>query len=700
MTQTYDYSYGNGAWWPTSSQLTQLRMTLDSIRNQYQLSPTSKGLATPLYDQLLSYLPPPIHDASQSGAGKTYLQVYTWISGARDVNAGSGVFSEYIRNYTAEQYRLRVGDISAKDLDGKLNAASNEIAINLIQGMLDHNGVLPSIEGIGIIDGGAAASELFTGDLFPDGDFTGWSGAILFSFIGYDRFFKEWLLSPDDVNGRILNGQVQSEITIKAQSGTYDLFSALYANIKAIESYDRESQFFAFLQSFTTIDQDQKDLIQATNDYMTRMYDLPSDHVFRAGERLPYASAYTWLTSELGIKVMSLATGSLSDIEAYNDSKIYTNYIVHGTDESEGLVGFVNATENGLPYGSTLFDAGGGDYDQLSYSENADASTYLHIVLEQIDSPLYQHRLSIGKYRDGSGEWGHDYAYSVEEIYNTHTKDIVSIHDIPQLSSDMFLTAVGEGATLDLSHLSRPLNNNVMTSTGVIHTTGSGQIFTTANNIIGTPYNDVITSEAYHIIEGGPGKNLITGGAQANIFVVGRGADTITDADEQDRLVVRVPDAPVGNLTSEALTLLGGVILRSSSDIPGAPVTLAAGETAVFYPVVPSPQFFNGELSSNFTAIDERVKNTFQVTYKLQGPDLKVTTKVLLGGNLTINETLVQDYKPGDLGLEFRELIIPNYTLAASDQMPMQSIVDMYISAQQNLLEEWSTLPTPPDLWA
>ncbi|MDR0277183.1 MAG: hypothetical protein LBJ37_04805 [Paucimonas sp.] len=64
MTQTYDYSYGNGAWWPTSFQLTQLRITLDSIRSQYQLSPTSKGLATPLYDQLLSYLPPPSNRAA------------------------------------------------------------------------------------------------------------------------------------------------------------------------------------------------------------------------------------------------------------------------------------------------------------------------------------------------------------------------------------------------------------------------------------------------------------------------------------------------------------------------------------------------------------------------------------------------------------------------------------------------------------
>jgi hypothetical protein len=595
---------------------------------------------------------------------------------------------------------LRVGEISAQNLDGKLNAASNEIAINLIQGMLDHNGVLPSIEGIGIIDGGAAASELFTGDFFPDGDFTGWSGAILFSFIGYDRFFNEWLLNPDNVDGRVLSGQAQSDITIKAQSGTYDLFSALYANIKAIESYDRESQFFAFLQSFTTIDQDQKDLIQATNDYITRIYDLPSDHVFRAGERLPYASAYTWLTSDLGIKVKSLATSSLSDIEAYNDSKIYKNYIVHGTDDGEGLVGFVNATENSLPYGSTLFDAGGGDYDHLSYSENSDASTYLHIVLEQIDSPLYQHRLNIGKYRDGSSEWGRDYAYSIDEIYSTHTKDIVSIHDIPQLSSDMFLTAIGEGATLDLSHLSRPLNNNVMTSTGVINTTGSGQIFTTANNIIGTPYNDVITSGTYHIIEGGPGKNLITGGSQANIFVVGRGADTITDAEEQDRLVVRIPDAPVANFTSEAVPLLGGVILRSVSETPGATVTLKEGQTAVFYPVVPNPLFFNGEPNSIFAAIDDRVKNTFQVTYKLQGSDLKVTSTFLLGSNVTVNEAVIQNYKPGDLGLEFRELIVPNYTIAASNQMPMQSIVDMYISAHQNLLEEWSTLPTPPDLWA
>lgn len=699
MTETYTYEYGNGAWWPTSLQLQQLSNTLITIRANYQSNPSAKGLAAPLYDQLLSYLPPPIHDPYLSGAGKTYLQVYTWIAGARDVNAGSGVFSEYIRNYTAEQYRLRVGDISAKDLDAALNTASNEIGINLIQGMLNRGGLLPSIEGIGIIDGGAAASRLFTGEFFPDGDFTGWSGALLFSFIGYDRFFNEWLLNPEDVNGRVLNSQSNANVTIKHQSGTYDLFSALYANMKAIESYDRTSQFFAYLQSFTTIDQDQRDLIQATNDYMTRVYDLPANHVFRAGERLPYAGALTYLSSELGIKLLSLAEARLSDIDTYFDTTLYKNYMVHGTHKDEQLIGHLNASDGHLPYGSTLYDGGDGDLDMLYYNDEKDPSTHLHIVFESIDSPLYEHRTSIGKYREGSQEWGHDYVYSIEQIYSSHARDIVSIHEIPVLSHDLVFTTTGENATIDFSRFNRPLEKDMIDGSGIIQSHGPGNIITAATNIIGTPYNDVIASGTFRIIEAGAGKNLITGGEQANVFVVGRGTDTITDAGKDDRLAVRVPDAPMDGLTAEALTLRGGFILKAIAEHPGAVVNLAQGQTAVFYPVVPTPTYFRGELNTMFEAIDTRVKNTLQITYKLDGSTLKVATKYLINGNVASEEALIQDYEPGDLGLEFRELIAPNYNVAGANQMPMQTIVDTYVSYHQNLLQDWSTIPTPPDLW-
>ncbi|WP_354135997.1 hypothetical protein [Bradyrhizobium sp. LB11.1] len=155
--------------------------------------------------------------------------VWLWVSGARYVNSATGAFANYIRQYTAEQYFLRTGealDISTNP-SGELQKASNLIAqrfiltlfgvplppnpTNPLPPILDLSPgslVLPDLHQVGLVDAGAAAAAVF-----PDVNYSPWAGTVLFSQLGDNSFFKDWVLTTDATNG------------YKKEAGTYDLAS-------------------------------------------------------------------------------------------------------------------------------------------------------------------------------------------------------------------------------------------------------------------------------------------------------------------------------------------------------------------------------------------------------------------------------------------------------------------------------------------
>lgn len=116
--------------------------------------------------------------------------VWQWFQGAEQVNRGTGPFSDYIREYTAEQYRIRTGTEPAS---GFLQHASDEIAKLVIDDILS-DGVLPSLAQIGSAD--AAKST----ESFPNGDPAAWSGNLLFLALGDGTFFQRYLLHGSGSN--------------------------------------------------------------------------------------------------------------------------------------------------------------------------------------------------------------------------------------------------------------------------------------------------------------------------------------------------------------------------------------------------------------------------------------------------------------------------------------------------------------------
>jgi hypothetical protein len=157
---------------------------------------------------------------------------WIWIGGAKNVNANSGAFASYIRNYTAEQYLLRTGQNIpggvGTDPDGLIQAASDKIAQRFVASLFgkldDPNGnpeavidgeftslTLPDLDTIGRIDAGAAASGIFA-STSPDGmkNYSPWAGTLLFTRLNDPSFFQNWVLTKD-------------ANTFKKETGTYDL---------------------------------------------------------------------------------------------------------------------------------------------------------------------------------------------------------------------------------------------------------------------------------------------------------------------------------------------------------------------------------------------------------------------------------------------------------------------------------------------
>jgi len=702
MTDKYHYYYGSAGITLSTAQQSELRMLFNTT-NKSNLS--KLGLAVPLYDKLLSFLPAP------ASANTGYAQVYKWIEGARDVNANDGVFATFIRNYTVNQYTLRFGDETPEAfiLD-RVNVASNTIGLTLIRSILANNGVLPSIEGIGAVDGGESARMVFASSYYLEGDYTGWAGALLFSYLGYDRFFYDWLLNQDDVSATIHGGGVPEIRIIKNHAGTYDLMTSLAATQETINSLSTANKIEAFWNKYFggTIDTDQDNLVHATNLYVEEYYDLYNIPFFKAGEKLPYLGIWgnidEFLNGELGVKVGTVYNDKPSKFAASIDEKLYRNYIIHAGDGNDKINAYINEIVGYAPYGNVLFDGGAG-IDFLDYSITAYQQIRIHITLEEIYGTGYDWRYTVAKHTDLSTPWGYDFNYSIENLKATNEADVLSI-TTTSIGDEVLYIDLGNGGTLGntlslstLNHgayiFASEYGSQLASSTGV-----GGIIMRHVDNLIGSVFDDELYGDGLsNIIDGGYGNNYMSGGGGSDTFIIGLGNNTIADAEASDKLAIRLPGGSSSAMSSSALVLGGGFIMRSNASEIGATVELGVGDTAIFYPVNPNPLVYTPALGGAQEMMYDYLGEQLLVSYSRYESSLKIQVKMVYNNQQTVSETTIQGYKPGDLGLQFKTYIVPNYSNGMNNQADMKDIITDYVSSHEELLQNWVTVPLAGDLW-
>ncbi|MBN3133372.1 calcium-binding protein [Pectobacterium brasiliense] len=702
MAITYEYHYGNGGFILSEPQQKELRTLLD--KQLTQSGTGAKSLAVPLYDKILSYLPVPSINVGE------YFKVYTWLQGAREVNNDSSVYSVFIRNYTKIQYELRYGELNELELsilNNKIDEASNNIGFELVRNILNHNGLLPGLEGLGVLDGGEAARKVFQGDIYPEGDFTGWAGTMLFPFLGYDRFYEEWLLTTEEINAEIRTGSGIVDRIIKEHSGTYDLIAALQANQETIDSYNLLESIYAVIRSFENADKSQQEIIEQTNSFISTTYALPADHPFLAGNKLPYDKVL-FQTTNLGFSSGSQGDDDYKDFWI-GDRANYLNYIVHAGMGNDGILG-VPTTYPSLIPGSALIDGGPG-FDSLSYHISKDIDDNgtplkLSITFEEIASHFYNWRFSIDKSpSEGYSIYkGHDYAYSIDFLEGTNNSDTFIIKTLPTFNEiitvDLLGSKTGYGDTIDLSHINHGVDALLTGGITSIPFSENGSItIMGVENIIGTSFNDILHGDnVNNIIVGGRGDNTIYGNGGEDKFVITQGVNTIKDADSNDKLYINLSAVnPLTNQKDLGLELKGGFIIRSSSPNPGGSATLQDGDTAIFYPAIPNPMNFSPALGGSGNMIDETLGDQFIVRYTLSGTTLFVSASF---ADLEPAEAIIENYDTGDLGLKFKSLVVPNYSnAAASHAGNMDQLVDQYVQLHSEMITDRFTLPTSSDLW-
>jgi len=129
-----------------------------------------------MYDVILSNI------SAYQGVPATGVDpaVWAWVNGARQVNAGTGAYSEFIRTYSEHQYSLRFSTPATISIQ----EASDSLAKDFVDEILLTSELL-DLHRIGQVDGGRAISDYFHGD---EG---GWSGNPLFIFLGDDSFYAD-----------------------------------------------------------------------------------------------------------------------------------------------------------------------------------------------------------------------------------------------------------------------------------------------------------------------------------------------------------------------------------------------------------------------------------------------------------------------------------------------------------------------------
>jgi hypothetical protein len=129
-------------------------------------------------------------DAAQGPLAGVEPGIWNWFRGAALINRGEGVFSAFIREYTAEQSRIRTGDgVSVADM----NKASDEIGRLVVRDINEAKGLI-ELSTIGNND--SAGMLKVINQVTP----AGWSGNLLFPLLGEEGFFEKNITKNDPSN--------------------------------------------------------------------------------------------------------------------------------------------------------------------------------------------------------------------------------------------------------------------------------------------------------------------------------------------------------------------------------------------------------------------------------------------------------------------------------------------------------------------
>jgi hypothetical protein len=153
----------------TETEKTLFNRAYNTGLGAYQANNSAENVWTNTYDTLLGILETALVN-EPSRFDEEDRTVAKWVVGARTVNGGSGLYTDFIREYTNTQYAERYGEAAPAT---KAQEASNGVAANFLGDVfrrLDRDDLtdkLATLAETGLNDAGGAASVVFDGAYAP-----------------------------------------------------------------------------------------------------------------------------------------------------------------------------------------------------------------------------------------------------------------------------------------------------------------------------------------------------------------------------------------------------------------------------------------------------------------------------------------------------------------------------------------------------
>lgn len=555
MTVNVTYERGYGGLKLSKEQRDQLSSLFIDQQIKFGQHQDGLGLGTPLYQMILGFISDIKINKVVGPHGVTTTEefvpkagvdprVWFWVKGAVDVNRGVGFFADFIREYTKIQYRQRIGNAVEeeqlnRDAEAANQIASNLIAFNLVTDLLNHEGDLPGITGLGAIDAGAAASTVFR-NIGPiaEGDYAPWAGTLLFPFLGSKDFFKDFLLNDEQVVANIYEkteeggGTKYGTKTVKHIEGTYDLISAISIARSATLAAGVSNPIDAFLSLFAELpEKKQDDLIEETTAFFRKHYGLAADSGFEIGKRLLFARS-TFMLGE------NYAIGS------------------YGNDLIESTSPFSDVVHAGLGDDTVMGSAGVDLLDGGSGIDTADFGRMGVDQLIEIDSSLaasadYKYKIKVASEQPTYDEYlatqSNSQLFGFERVVLGNGSDTLKLSSLDGSklqglqSIDLGGNSARMGDTLDLSGMSEAADITRTADDSILLTSaGSNGYALTVKNaevISGTAHADRIVGGARNdTVYGNGGDDELLGAGGGDRLYGQAGADTLRGGEGADYL--------------------------------------------------------------------------------------------------------------------------------------------------------------------
>ena len=612
----------------SADQVAQLQSILDRVTDPDITDLTQVGQGADLYSYLLGQ----IRFTNGDPLPGVDPNVLAWIEGAQGVNDGSSAAGIFIRAYTQTMYEERYGFSLTDD---QLNLASNNIAISLAQSIISENGLLPSIEGLGAIDAGSIASQIF--DIFPDsptGDYAPWAGTLLFPFIGEPNFYTTWLLNMDTVNGTVPSStdpSVLNSVDFKDIQGSYDLVAALEAFHETVGAHPIAS----FLASWggTTVP---SELPVATQSFILTSYGLTDTQLPNLADGTPFSA--TILGSNVPVYTVGHLAGSFSSEPLVVDD---TSEDVVNAGPSDDFIE--------VESGSGLIDGGGGN-NTVSYTEWFPPNpTGQDFILESPGVPDFQYRIEVDPVGGGSPE----FLYDIQNIIGSSLGNTL---DVPALAPT-FWSNVQQNLTIDLGQQSGSTLNAVILD-------GSGSPDPAYFSIAAAPLSaDVVvstTTGASSLPSGegveveNPGQFVVTTGSGGGTlelaykltrtFSLPAEASEIVTPDADGGLTATTYTGPsgTGNVIESDIVTGSAVVATVYANGITATGTYAAFANPLSLEIVLSGVTLNAGLGANFGWLTTTATGGIAVSGSLYAPAGSVTGLEFVGlpdGSLSMSAT-------------------------------------------------------------